>query len=132
MDKIFQILAVLVLLILLISRFIKGREARYRPYDYLKRLSPPLPPEIEARLKMAVIGAPEDLATGIVEGNVDLYIADEDLVFCYGAEGRLTILSQSKVKQELPVPLACTAMALDPTDGKLYFEVGEFIFLYGP
>jgi len=131
MDKIFQILVVLVLLMLLITRFIKGRDPRYRPYDYLRRFKPPLPPGVEERLVMANAGAPE----GFVEGRVDLFIIDAGLVFCYNAEGRLTIYRQEgdryKQKQELPVPLECTAMALDPAEGMLYFEVSGFIFLYG-
>ena len=131
MDKIFQILAVFVLLMLLISRFIKGKEPRYRPYDYIKRMKPPLPPGVEERLRMGVAGSPEELA----EGRVDLFVTDERLVFCYSAEGRLTIYRREgdeyKQKQELPVPLDCVAMALDPSDGKLYFEAGGFIFLYG-
>ena len=131
MDRIFQILAVFALIILLASRFIRGREARYRPYDYIKRIKPPLPEEVEARLKPAAIGAPEGLAIGMVEGNVDLSISHDGLVFCYSAEGRLTILRESKVRQELPVPLDCVAMALDPSDGKLYFEAGGYIFQYG-
>ena len=131
MDRIFQILAVLALLTLVVSRFIKGQEPRYRPYDYLRRLKPPLPPGIEERLVMAIAGAPE----GLPEGRVDLFIIDAGLVFCYNAEGRLTIYQQEgdryKQKQELPVPLDCTAMALDPAEGRLYFEVNGFIFQYG-
>ena len=131
MDKIFQILAVFVLLMLIISRFIRGKEPRYRPYDFIRRFKPPLSPDVEARLKVAVPGPPDELAAGVVEGEVDMYVAYEGLVFCYSAEGRLTILHNWKVKQELPVPLDCVAMALDPADGKLYFEAGGFIFLYG-
>lgn len=131
MDKIFQILAVFALIILLASRFIRGRGVRYQPYDYIRRFRPPLPAEVEARLKPAVSGAPEGLAAGSVEGQVDMSIVHDGLVFCYGAQGRLTILRESKVRQELPVPLDCVAMALDPADGKLYLEAGGFIFVYG-
>lgn len=131
MDKIFQILAVLVLLVLLISRFIRGREPRYQPYDHIKRFKPPLPPDVAARLVTAVAGTPGEW----VEGWVDLFISNEGLVFCYSAEGRLTIYRQEgdryKQKQELPVPLDCIAMALDPTDEKLYFEAGGYIFQCG-
>ena len=135
MDKIFQILAVLILLVLLISRFIRGREPRYLPYDFIKRFKPPLPPVVEARLITAVAGAPEELDADAVEGTVDMFVAAEGLVFCYGAEGRLTIFRQRgeryKQMQELSVPLLCTAMAFDPYDGSLYFETGGFLFLYG-
>jgi hypothetical protein len=131
MDKIFQILAVLVLLMLLVSRFIKGREPRYRPYDYIRRFKPPLPPGVEERLVMATPGTPE----GLAEDRVDLFVSDAELVFCYNAEGRLTIYHHEgdryRQKQELPVPLDCTAMALDPVEEKLYFEASGFIFVYG-
>lgn len=133
MDKIFQILAVLVLLMLLISRFIKGREPRYRPYDYIKRFKPPLPPGVEERLIAAAPGAPEGVTA--VEGGVDLSVIWEEIVFCYSAVGRLTIFRREgeryKQMQELPVPLQCTAMAFDPADGILYFEAGGFLFVYG-
>jgi hypothetical protein len=128
MDKIFQILAVLVLLTLLVSRFIKGQEERFLPYEYIRRFRPPLPPGMEERLIMAIAGVPE----GLMEGRVDLFIAHEGLVFCYNAEGRLTIYRRDadryRQKQELPVPLDCIAMAMDAADGKLYFEVSGFIY----
>lgn len=131
MDRIFQILVVLALVMLLVSRFIKGREPRYRPYEYIRRQKPPLPEGVEERLIPAVPGPPE----GFAEGRVDWAIDHEGLVFCYNAEGRLTIYRREgdryKQKQELPVPLDCPAMALDPEDGKLYFEASGFIFLYG-
>lgn len=135
MDKIFQILAVLVLLVLLISRFIKGREPRYRPYDYIKRFKPPLPPGVEERLIAAVPGAPEGLEAGLAEGIVDMFVAGEGIVYCYGAVGRLTIFRREGERyrqlQELPVPMQCTAMALDPAEGILYFEAGGFLFAFG-
>lgn len=131
MDRIFQILAVLVLLTLLVSRFIKGQEARFLPYDHIGRFRPPLPPGVEERLIMAIAGGPERLAAG----RVDMYIAHDGLIFCYNAEGRLTIYAQegnrSRQKQELPAPLECTAMAIDPDDGKLYLEAGGYIFVLG-
>jgi hypothetical protein len=133
MDKIFQILAILGLLMLLITRFIMGREPRYRPYDYLRRFKPPLPPAVEERLIMAEPGTPEGLE--VVEGGVDLFVVAEGLVFCYSAVGRLTIFRRQgeryKQMQELSVPLQCTAIAFDLTDGILYFEAGGFIFAYG-
>lgn len=135
MDKIFQILAVFVMLMLLISRFIKGREPRYHPYDYIKRMRPPLPEPIVERLITAVAGRPAVFGAALFEGRVDLFVADEGLLFCYSAEGRLTIYRREgdkyRQKQELPVPLDCAAMAFDHTDGKLYFEADGSIFVYG-
>lgn len=131
MERIFQIVAVFILLTLFIHRWVKGREVRYRPYDFIRRMRPPLPDDVEERLLAAVPGAPE----GLTEGRVDMFIAHDELVFCYDAEGRLTIYGQDgdryRQRQELPVPLDCIAMALDPAEEKLYLEASGFIFIYG-
>ena len=131
MDRIFQIVAVFILLTLFIHRWVKGRETRFRPYDFIRRMKPPLPEGVGERLIAAVPGAPE----GLAEGRVDLFIVHDGLVFCYGAEGRLTIYRQDgdkyRQRQELAVPLDCIAMALDPADENLYLEAGGFIFIYG-
>lgn len=131
MEKVLQILAVFILLELVISRSIKGREPRYRPYDYIRRLKPPLPPDIEGRLIAAMPGAPE----GLADTGVDLFIAYEELVFCYNDEGRLIIYRHDgdryRQRQELPVPLDSIAMAFDAVEEQLYFEAGGFLFVYG-
>ena len=136
MEKILQILAVFVILMLVITRFIRGREPRYRPYDYLLRRKPPLPPEVEQRLVAAVF-APGN-GRYPVNMTADAFLFDEvnRLLFCYSAEGALTIFKEQtaeryKEMQSLAVPLNCTAMALDPDDGKLYFEASGFLFVYG-
>lgn len=138
MDKIFRIGIVSLLLLLLIARFIRGRGKPYRSYDYLTRLKPPLREEIAERLRPAVAGAPAGLEEEAVEGSVEAHLYDEmgELLFCYNAEGRLTILRRSgkgryRPVQELSVPLSCTNVALDPQDGKLYFEAGGYWFVYG-
>ena len=59
MDKIYQILAVFALIMLLVSRFIRGREVRYHSYDFIRRFKPPLPAEVEERLQPAAPGAPQ-------------------------------------------------------------------------
>lgn len=134
MEKILQILAVFVILMLVISRFIRGREPRYRPYDYLLRRKPPLPPEVEQRLVAAVFSP----VNGHYPVTADAFLFDEAnrLMFCYSAEGALVIFREQaaekyKEMQSLAVPLNCTAMALDPTDNNLYFEAGGFLFVYG-
>lgn len=138
MDKIFRIGIVSLLLLLLIARFIRGRKAPYRLYDYLARLQPPLREEIAGRLRPAITGAPEDLDEDAVEGSVEAYLYDEtnELLFCYSTTGKLTILRRSgknqyRQMQELPVPLDGTSMALDPQDGKLYVEARGYWFVYG-
>ena len=138
MDKIFQILAVFALLMLIVRRFIKGREPRFHPYDYIDRFKPPLATDTAQRLVPATFASLEDRVRYPVEGEVDAFLFDEagGLLFCYSAVGRLTIFRQlpgevSRQVQELPVPLDCTAIAFDPADGKLYFEAGGFIFVYG-
>lgn len=131
MERIFQIVAVFILLTLFIHRWVKGREVHYRPYDFIRRIRPPLPEGVEERLIAATPGAP----VGLTEARVDMFIAHDGLVFCYGAEGRLTIYRQDgdryRQRQELPVPLDSIAMAFDPADEKLYLEVSGFIFIYG-
>src|SRR5215469_16985011 len=97
MDKIFRLGIVSLLLLLLIARFIRGRGKPYRPYDYLARLKPPLREEIAQRLRPAAVGAPDGLEEQAVEGHVDAFLYDEqnELLFCYSAVGRLTILRRS-------------------------------------
>ena len=138
MDKIFQILAVFALLMLIVRRFIKGREPRFHPYDYIDRFKPPLATDTAQRLVPATFASLEDRVRYPVEGEVDAFLFDQagGLLFCYSAVGRLTIFRQlpgeaSRQVQELPVPLDCTAIAFDSADGKLYFEAGGFIFVYG-
>ncbi|HXB09772.1 MAG TPA: hypothetical protein VNW04_21760 [Puia sp.] len=128
MEKILQITAVFVLLMLIINRFIRALEPRYRPYNYLTRVKPPLAAEVGQRLMSAVFEA----------GQVDAFLLDEgrQLLFSYQAVGSLTIHQRKegrglKEMQWLAAPLDCTGMALDPEDGKLYLEAGGFLFVYG-
>jgi hypothetical protein len=140
MEKVLQILVVFGLLMLVVSRFYREREPRFRPYDYLNRLKPPLPVGVEERLIAAVFGVEEgqERAGLDVEVDADAFLSDEDrrLLFCYSVVGRLVIYRQGskggyKQVQELAAPLDCTAMALDPEDGRLYFEVSGYLFVYG-
>jgi hypothetical protein len=139
MEKIFQILVVFALLMLIVARYTRGRESRYSPYDYLTRRKPPLPEEVVQRLISATFWSEEDRRSYEVDGEVDAFLFDEvnRLLFCYRTAGSMTIfrqLSPHKYKemQSLAVPLDCIAMGLDPQDGKLYFEVADYLFLYGP
>ncbi|HEY4107558.1 hypothetical protein [Puia sp.] len=128
MEKILQIIAVFVLMMLVIHRFIRGREPAYRPYNYLSRLRPPLAMEIGGRLVAAVFQV----------GQVETLLVDEarQLLFSYNAAGSLTIHRRKgeeglKEMQWLAAPLDCTGMALDPEDGRLYLEAGGFLFVFG-
>lgn len=123
MEKVLQIVAVFVLLALVIHRFIRGREAVYQPYDYITRLRPPLAAAISERLLKAVFE----------EGDHDAILADEarQLDFAYSAAGSLTIYWRTKEMQWLAAPLNCTAMAVDPEDGRLYLEAEGYWFVYG-
>lgn len=123
-------------MMLIIRRFIRGREPRFHPYDYIVRIKPPLASVIAQRLVPAVFTLPEDRGRYPVEGGVDailLYDAG-GLVFCYSAVGRLTIFRQQPLRQlqELAVPLDCTAIAFDPADERLYFEAEGSLLVYGP
>jgi len=128
MEKVLQIIAVFVLMTLIIHRMIRGREPRFRQYNYLTRLKPPLVAEIAQRLVTAVFEA----------GQADAIVIDEarQLLFSYSAVGSLTIHQrkeegQLKEMQWLAAPLDCTGMALDPVEGKLYLEASGFLFVYG-
>lgn len=123
MEKVLQILAVFVLLALVIHRVIKGREPVYRPYDYLTRLRPPLNLEVSLRMVTAAFGEEP--------GNAVLADEARQLDFAYHAEGSLTIYWRKKEMQWLAAPLDCTAMGLDPVDGRLYLEAGGYLFVYG-
>jgi hypothetical protein len=123
MEKVLQILAVFVLLALVIHRFIRGREPAYQPFDYLTRLRPPLAAAISDRLLRAVMGSAEG----------DVILADEarQLEFLYSAAGSLTIYWRTKEMQWLAAPLNCTAMGIDPEEGRLYLEAEGYWFVYG-
>jgi hypothetical protein len=128
MEKVLQIIAVFVLMTFVIHRMIRGREPRYLSYNYVTRLRPPLMEEIARRLVTAVFEA----------GQAEAIVIDEArrLLFSYNAEGSLTIHQrkeegQLKEMQVLAAPLDCTAMALDPVEGKLYLEAAGFLFVYG-
>jgi hypothetical protein len=146
MEKVLQIIAVFGLLMFIINRFIRGREPRYRQYDYLTRLRPPLAPEVQQRLISAVVregmfGVGKEAVFGEgkegVPGQVDAWIFDEtrQLLFCYSAAGSLTIYRRKeegafKEMQSLAAPLNSSAMALDPGDGRLYLEAAGYLFVY--
>jgi len=120
-------------MMLIINRMIRGRESRYRPYNYLTRLKPPLAEEIAQRLVTAVFEAGQADA-----GDSGAVVIDEarQLVFSYNAVGSLTIHQRKeegrlKEMQVLAAPLDCAGMALDPMEGKLYLEAAGFLFVYG-
>jgi hypothetical protein len=123
MEKVLQILAVFVLLALVVHRFIRGREPVYQPFDYLTRLKPPLAAAISVRLLRAVMGS--------AEGDVILTDEARQLEFLYGAAGSLTIYWRTKEMQWLAAPLNCTAMGIDPEEGRLYLEAEGYWFVYG-
>ena len=134
MEKIFRILVVFVLLMVIVSRFIRGKEPAYRSYGYLTRRKPPLPEVIEQRLIPAVFGSAEYPVGG--DADAFLFDAASNLLFCYSSKGSLTIFRRRaeetyKEMQWLAVPLNCTGLALDPVESRLYFEVEGSLFVYG-
>lgn len=138
MEKVLQILIVFALLMLVVSWFIREREPRFRPYDYLNRVKPPLPAGVEQRLIAAVFVPEAGQERFSLQADADAVLSDADsrLLFCYSVVGKLVIYRQGakgdyKQVQELAAPLDCTALALDPTDGKLYFEASGYLFVYG-
>ena len=122
MEKVLQIVAVFVLMMLIIQRFIRGREPAYRPFNYLTRMKPPLAVEVAQRLVQG----------GLEAGQTDAFIVDESrrLLFSYNVAGSLTIHWQKREMQWLAAPPNCTAMMLDPEEGRLYLEAEGFLFVY--
>jgi hypothetical protein len=55
MEKVLQILIVFVLLMLVVSRFFREREFKFREYIYLQRIRHPLPSDISGRLLSTVV-----------------------------------------------------------------------------
>ena len=134
MEKIFRILVVFVLLMVIVSRFIRGKEPAYRSYGYITRGKPPLPAATEQRLIPAVFGSAEYPVGG--DADAFLFDAASNLLFCYSSKGSLTIFRRRaeetyKEMQWLAVPLNCTGLALDPVESRLYFEVEGSLFVYG-
>jgi hypothetical protein len=99
MEKILQIIAVFAVMMLVIALFFRGREARYRPYGYLRRMKPSLPEEVRRRLVAAITGpAMEDQRMRFpVDGEADalLFDAETRLLFIYKASGSLVIYRQA-------------------------------------
>jgi hypothetical protein len=148
MEKILQIMAVFAVMMLVIALFFRGREARYRPYGYLRRMKPSLPEEVRERLVAAITGsAMEDQRMRFpVDGDADGLLFDEEtrLLFIYKASGSLVIYRQAgpqgsqeagqdvyKEMQWLAAPLDCVGFYFDPEDKKLYFEAAGSLFVFG-
>jgi hypothetical protein len=140
MEKIFQIIAVLAVLMLAVVLFFREREPRYRPFGYLRRIKPSLPDEVRQRLASAVSGAAleEERQRYAVDGDVDALLFDEGerLLFCYKANGSLVIFRRTgqdtyKEMQWLAAPLDCAGFFYDPEEKNLYFEAGGSLFVYG-
>lgn len=125
MEKILQILAVFALLMLAVTRFIRGKEQRFREYVFSGRFTFPLSGDLYRDLLSAEVGedviaadpenrlflrpGPEntlvaaDKKTGVslasisVDASIDAVLFDPltRLIYCYSLEGVLTILRQS-------------------------------------
>jgi hypothetical protein len=138
MEKILQILAVFALLMLVVTRFIREREEKFRRFGFLGRLKGGLPVGGEGGLMQGVFGAAEEREQLGVPDGADAFLFDEErrLLFCYTMEGRLTIYRRlaggvKRELQELSVPLDCSAIWWDPQSWKIFFvEEGEW-FVYG-
>jgi hypothetical protein len=137
MDRVLQILAVFVLLMLLIWRSIRGREEQFRRFSYLARVRPPLAAEVIERLVSGVFGAVEARGPYGVPDRVDAVLWDEEsrMVLLYWLDGKLTINrrmagGRNRELQELAVPMDCTGMAWDPQERKIYLEEDGDWFVY--
>jgi hypothetical protein len=136
MEKILQILVVFALLMLVVTRFIREREAKFRRFGFLGRLRGGL--QGDGELIEGVTGPAEERERlGVPEG-ADAFLFDEGsrLLFCYTVGGRLTIYRRlaggvKRELQELSVPLDCSAMWWNPQDRKIFLEEEGEWFVYG-
>jgi hypothetical protein len=136
MEKILQILAVFALLMLVVTRFIREREEKFRRFGFLGRLKDGL--QGDGELIEGVFGPAEERERLGVPDGADAFLFDEGsrLLFCYTVEGRLTIYRRlaggvKRELQELSVPLDCSAMWWNPQDRKIYLEEEGEWFVYG-
>lgn len=88
---------------------------------------------------LEIIDGVNNLITGTVsldwDADVVLFDPGTRLIFCGSVEGAVTIIRPAtqgsyKVLQRLAVPKDCTALSLDPHNGKLYVHVGTSVFVY--
>jgi hypothetical protein len=138
MEKILQILAVFALLMLVVARFIREREEKFRRFGFLGRLKGGLQGSGDGDLMEGVFGPAEERERLGVPDGMDAFLFDEGsrLLFCYTVEGRLTIYRRlaggvKRELQELSVPLDCSAMWWSPQDWKIFLEEGGDWFVYG-
>jgi hypothetical protein len=136
MEKILQILAVFALLMLVVTRFIREREEKFRRFGFLGRLKGGL--QGDGELIEGVFGPAEERERLGVPDGADAFLFDEGsrLLFCYTVEGRLTIYRRlaggvKRELQELSVPLDCSAMWWNPQDRKIFLEEEGEWFVYG-
>jgi hypothetical protein len=139
MDRVLQILAVFVLLMLFIWRSIRGREERFRRFSYLGRVRSPLSEGVRGRLVGGVFGPVGGREIYGVPDEAYGYLWDEDsrMVLLYWLDGKLTINrrmagGRNRELQELAVPMDCTGIAWDPEEQKIYLEEDGDFFVYGP
>ena len=138
MEKILQILAVFALLMLVVTRFLREREEKFRRFGFLGRLKGGLPEGGDGEVMKGMSGTAEDRDRLGVPDGMDAFLFDEGnrLLFCYTIEGRMTIYRRlsggaKRELQELSVPLDCSAMWWSPQDWKLFLEEGGEWFVYG-
>ena len=136
MEKILQILAVFALLMLVVARFIREREEKFRRFGFLGRLKGGL--QGGGDLMEGVFGPSEERERLGVPDGMDAFLFDEGsrLLFCYTVEGRLTIYRRlaggtKRELQELSVPLDCSAIWWNPQDWKIFLEEEGEWFVYG-
>jgi hypothetical protein len=115
MEKIFQILAVFVLLMLVITRFVRSREFKFREYIFLRRISHSLPPDISRRLLTTLLSpfaAPSPAAD-----------RENGLVFQRAPDttGGLEIVDEGK-------GLVVALLEIDPVDALLFDPVTRLIY----
>ncbi|HEY4064085.1 MAG TPA: hypothetical protein VGM30_19395 [Puia sp.] len=114
MEKIFQILVVFALIMVLVTRFIRGKEQKFREYSFFGRFSFPMSGDLYRELL--------SVPMGMGEGMVAAADPENRLLFRPGPENSLVIADERTGEPVASVALEESADALlfDPMTRLLY------------
>jgi hypothetical protein len=123
MEKIFKILIVFILLMFLITYFIRSRDRKFREFIFSHRIpdTPPAedePPFLSSIISHLGIASITDAAAGIV--------------YNYTIDGTLTIYRENslKVLQRLAVPQDGYYLTVDPVKEEVHLHHEGEIYIY--
>lgn len=123
MEKIIKILIVFLLLTLLIIRYIRSRERKFREYVFSHRIPETPPTEDEAELLASVISH---------QGIATITDAAAGVEYNYTIDGALTIYRHGSLKalQRLEAPADAYYLTVDPIKEEIRLHHEGEIYIY--